>query len=753
MPLPRADAVFFVAVFVLAIQPAGPFAAAAVPTGPFEAESFPTRTAGGAQSSGLASGGAYWNLWSNGYIEDTFDGDARSNLTIVARGSPLSGVWPTMVVSVDGTAVRTFTVATNTLQTYSGPPMTIGTHAVRISFTNDARSSTEDRNLYLDVVRSAGSADPGAPPSGSFTLAPGETRNFTFPWTGGAGHLLAHAATLPTNNTRPRLLVAIDGAPVGAFDVAGPVPRPALASFVAPNGTRSATLTATGGWLVLEDVRATTALPPPSASGVEARVHVGGVADGTAWRFDDFGLLEAPLVVPTTGWYDLRVRGTGVVSTVGPLVHLLLNRTVVAERVEGAAVDLAAPVFLVGGVGYSMGASFENPGAGRSLRVESVSATARAGPPLDLPPAVTVSPSNDPAGWPQYGRDSYNSCATDDASVPGRATVGSLALRWRTRLDGSVTSTPAVANGRVYVGTWANSVYALNETTGEVVWRATLSDRVDSSPSVAGGLVLVGAGPAVVALDEGTGTEIWRTLFAGHMWSSPIVEGDDVFVGISADRGHVARLSLSNGSVVALDRETGALVWSHQFFPLDTNDESTPEATIRENRDFGATPHLVLRNGRPVVLASEKHGPVWAVDLADGRLVHGSRLLEQRVALIGSGGASDGVEVVTGSEPDRVAAFDIATGDLLWEQPMPSTTFAPVAIGNGVVWVGSWSGGLRAFDLHTGRLLVALDAGGGVFGGASLAEGRVFVGSLEYPPAGGFAASLGVLPGYVSAWG
>src|SRR6185369_2995951 len=111
-------------------------------------------------------------------------------------------------------------------------------------------------------------------------------------------------------------------------------------------------------------------------------------------------------------------------------------------------------------------------------------------------------------------------------------------------------------------------------------------------------------------------------------------------------------------SLLAYDRETGALRWSHQFFPRDQNNETTAAQTLLENRDISGTPHFAYLGGRPVVLASEKHGPAWIVDLTDGSLVSGARLLDQRAALIGSGGVAEGVRVVSASEPDRIAGFD-----------------------------------------------------------------------------------------------
>jgi hypothetical protein len=120
-----------------------------------EAESFTTKTAGGNTPSTGASGGAYWNLWSNGYLETAMSVPYASQheIEVVARGDVAGGVWPQMKVYVDGTLVSTQTVATTTWTTY--PVRAViggGTHTLRIEFTNDAMVGTEDRNLKLDLA-------------------------------------------------------------------------------------------------------------------------------------------------------------------------------------------------------------------------------------------------------------------------------------------------------------------------------------------------------------------------------------------------------------------------------------------------------------------------------------------------------------------------------------------------------------------------------------------------------------------------
>jgi hypothetical protein len=120
-----------------------------------EAELFPTHTAGGSTPSAGASGGAYWNLWSNGYVETTMSVPYTSQheIQVAARGDVAGGVWPQMKVYVDGTLVLTQTVGTTTWTRYPvRRVLSGGSHTLRIEFTNDAIIGSEDRNLKLDLA-------------------------------------------------------------------------------------------------------------------------------------------------------------------------------------------------------------------------------------------------------------------------------------------------------------------------------------------------------------------------------------------------------------------------------------------------------------------------------------------------------------------------------------------------------------------------------------------------------------------------
>ena len=71
--------------------------------------------------------------------------------------------------------------------------------------------------------------------------------------------------------------------------------------------------------------------------------------------------------------------------------------------------------------------------------------------------------------------------------------VASTTLDWTATTGGPVDSSPAVANGAVYIGSDDGKVYACNATTGATLWTATMGGAVKSTPAVDNGIVYVGS--------------------------------------------------------------------------------------------------------------------------------------------------------------------------------------------------------------------------------------------------------------------
>ena len=110
-----------------------------------------------------------------------------------------------------------------------------------------------------------------------------------------------------------------------------------------------------------------------------------------------------------------------------------------------------------------------------------------------------------------------------------------------------------------------NNYYALLLNTGDPEW-----DSVDlpggsfSTPAVADGLVYVGCeniqGPSFFAFDENTGEEVWNASVGAIGRSSPVVADGKVFV---LSRQQSSRLAITGDDMVfALDADNGEILWN-----------------------------------------------------------------------------------------------------------------------------------------------------------------------------------------------
>jgi len=94
-------------------------------------------------------------------------------------------------------------------------------------------------------------------------------------------------------------------------------------------------------------------------------------------------------------------------------------------------------------------------------------------------------------------------------------------LVWKFKTLGTIESSPAVANGRVFTGGDDGYVYCLDAYRGTLLWKAFVNGNVEitygsavllrSSPTLAGNTVYVGSLDGYVyALDATSGRIIWR---------------------------------------------------------------------------------------------------------------------------------------------------------------------------------------------------------------------------------------------------
>lgn len=192
--------------------------------------------------------------------------------------------------------------------------------------------------------------------------------------------------------------------------------------------------------------------------------------------------------------------------------------------------------------------------------------------------------------WPMSGQG-----ASDLRSQPGEtrispANVSTLATKWVFDTGGDVSATPTVVGNVIYVPDWSGHLYAIDALTGKAIWSHQIAEYDGVSGSVSRGSpafynneLILGdqikgshEGASVMAVSASSGDLIWITKVDPHpaaIISGPaVVAGGTVYVGTSSGEESFANqpgyaCCTFRGSVVALDANTGKILWQTFVMP------------------------------------------------------------------------------------------------------------------------------------------------------------------------------------------
>lgn len=124
-----------------------------------------------------------------------------------------------------------------------------------------------------------------------------------------------------------------------------------------------------------------------------------------------------------------------------------------------------------------------------------------------------------------------------------------LKQMWRVHTGPTGTSSPAVANGLVYIGALDGTLFAIDIATHAVRWTFKAKGAIESSPLAQGDAIYVGSDDgSVYAVDAASGAKRWAYKTGAGVSSSPVLAGSVLYIGSQ------------DGSVYALDPQHGTLV-------------------------------------------------------------------------------------------------------------------------------------------------------------------------------------------------
>ncbi len=347
--------------------------------------------------------------------------------------------------------------------------------------------------------------------------------------------------------------------------------------------------------------------------------------------------------------------------------------------------------------------------------------------------------------------------------------------------DGAQSKTYAL-----YVGTSDRNIKALDADTGKELWSTNVEQHpvagITGSPLLVGDRLIVPISSleeararnesyecctfrgAVVALDARNGKILWKThtikaepkpfkLSAkgtqmhgpagAAIWSAPSYDEKRGLIYVATGDSYTDVVEKASDSVMALDINTGKIVWQNQVTEgdnylagcLNVRTHANCPEDMGPDYDFGSTP--IIHNYRnqqgeekTLVLTGQKSGIIYAMDPDQN-----GKIIWQQQPGVGSvrggiqwGSTSDGNNVYTAvadtiAPPDNrrpgLSAYALPSGELRWHTPAPKgecvqirdrmtctdAFSAAISAIPDVVFASALNGWFGAFSTEDGKIL------------------------------------------------
>ncbi len=277
----------------------------------------------------------------------------------------------------------------------------------------------------------------------------------------------------------------------------------------------------------------------------------------------------------------------------------------------------------------------------------------------------------------------------------GNGTMNSAVPLWNYTTGASVTSSPAIAGGYVFIGSKDYKIYCLNASNGQSVWNFPTAAEVESSPTVYNGRVYVASDDGwVYCLEVTTGMPAWISMVGGEAQSSPTVEGGLVFVG-----------SGKNG-FFAFNASDGSLAWK---FSLSYRVNSSPAVSD------------------DIVYFASDDFHVYALNASTGDLIW-----KQHTGSVTSSPAIYNGCVYIGSYDGYVCCLNASTGYKIWQYKTDDCVDSSPAVSYGYVYVGSEDNNVYCLNASNGAKIWKTSTGFWVRSSPAIMNGSIYVGSQDY---------------------
>jgi outer membrane protein assembly factor BamB len=274
---------------------------------------------------------------------------------------------------------------------------------------------------------------------------------------------------------------------------------------------------------------------------------------------------------------------------------------------------------------------------------------------------------------------------------------------------------PPVAGGRqLFLLKNNGALYGISRRTGEVRWKRKLGYLAASSPAYADGTVYVTLlqrgkgirGGRIVAVSAATGRTRWSRRLASRSESSPVYENGTLYFGAE------------DGTVYGLRASDGFVRWRYR-----AGGEVKGALALDRGRLFFGD-----YNGRMHAIRASNGRKLWVKGTSGARFGLSSGNFYSTPAVAYG-------RVYIGNTDGREYSFDASNGRLAWAHQTGGYVYSSSAVDNvpGVgptVFVGSYDGSFYAFDARSGDVRWRHGAGGRISGSPTIIGSTVYFANL-----------------------
>ena len=371
-------------------------------------------------------------------------------------------------------------------------------------------------------------------------------------------------------------------------------------------------------------------------------------------------------------------------------------------------------------------------------------------------PTTTVSSVSAPGEWRMLQNNE-----TRTGAISGPAFVPQGRIKWTFNSDGPIFSTPAVAEGRIYLATNDRRIVALDTETGGLLWEYRVTGPVNSSPAIAENLVYVGLRDGdILALNKSSGELEWTYDAGAGIYSSAVVVDGALYIG-SGD-----------SNLYALDAATGKLRWKRETnswvvsAPAVSQDivavggldgelylVNANNGTLRFQFNTGGGIGGAVTVVGDIAYAPSGRGDIYAIELKKRDIPYQKGLWKAWFTFwvwgiapepplppgfvwvyrsregITKSLATDGERVFAAYLSGTLRAHDINNGRPFWEFPMGAPLrSAPIVSGNTIIQAAT-DGKVYGVDRATGEQLWVIPLEGEIVASPVLGNGVLYIAS------------------------